>query len=102
MNEVKLLVGRGGKFRRVIFQATLLGEYCSTEDNLLQQLYQTPSGRLIVYEEYSYNNKEFRNLVEVSPEALGPFGAYAWLGEQCGFDRVITLDEALTGRGVSA
>jgi len=95
MDEISLLMGRGQRLRKVVFQGHLMGERCSTEDNLLQQLYVVPGGRLIVYEEYQYDGDNVYNLVEVTPEDLEPFGAYEWLGKECGFGRTITLDEAL-------
>jgi len=63
-----------------------------------QTLYQLPDGRLVVHSHYRtawVGEPNTDRLVVVTEEDLGPTGRYRWLGARAGYDRDLTVDEAL-------
>lgn len=63
-----------------------------------QTLYRVEDGRLIIYvEKWSKDHGEsnINSVVSVTESDLGPNGEYWELGREAGFDRPLTLDEAL-------
>lgn len=117
MNTIEVLIGRidgtasglvQDSTRKVEFEGEELATltlYDRNEDGRLtdlrgvkEALYRTDDGRLIVHSEdwskWAGEPTEYE-LIEVTEGDLQPGGRFDRLGEQAGFGRSLTLDEAL-------
>ena len=88
--------------RSVEFEAEVLGEINSPRHNETTGkdyvLYRTDEAKLLlnVYWWTCWEGeRDRRTLLEVTPEQLGPTGEYWEVGQAAGFDRPLTLAEAL-------
>lgn len=106
IGSVRTINGRTqDTLRAVEFEGALLAsraEYTGDDDTrgVTESLYQAADGRLVVHiEDWSRWQGEPTTcaLREVSEADLQPGGQFEWLGQEAGYGRPLTLDEALAG-----